>query len=145
MPSTDRDFGITIDAGSVARPCDLGTHGDNRWLGLAINWIELSPVPADGRAPQHRYLPPFTMIRRLAEISDFRGAIRVDLAYDDFVKLLRLLLSAVQVDEAWYLKQYGDVAKAIEQGTAASAKQHFVESGYFEGRLPFPPDMSEKC
>ena len=44
VASTDRDFGVTIDAGAVVRPCDVGTGTDNRWLGLAVNWIELEPA-----------------------------------------------------------------------------------------------------
>ena len=44
LANTDRDFGVTIDAGAVARPCDLGLGPDHRWLGLAVNWIELEPL-----------------------------------------------------------------------------------------------------
>jgi glycosyltransferase involved in cell wall biosynthesis len=44
LASTDRDFGVTIDAGAVARVCDVGIGTDRRWLGLAVNWIELEPL-----------------------------------------------------------------------------------------------------
>jgi hypothetical protein len=42
---------VTIDTGLTRRPRDLGTSEDRRWLGLAVNWIEIGPVPAvlDGR------------------------------------------------------------------------------------------------
>jgi hypothetical protein len=39
-----RDFGITIDTGSVARPCDLGMGPDTRWLGVAVTGVELEPL-----------------------------------------------------------------------------------------------------
>ena len=44
VANTDRDFGVTIDAGGLARPCDVEAGPDNRWLGLAVNWIELEPL-----------------------------------------------------------------------------------------------------
>jgi hypothetical protein len=42
----DRDFGVTIDTGGAARPCDvgLGDGTDRRWLGVAVNWIEVEPL-----------------------------------------------------------------------------------------------------
>src|SRR5262249_55933368 len=54
----------------------------------------------------------------------------------DLLTLLRLLLSAVHVDEQWYLAQNPDIADAMRAGAIRSAKQHFAEHGYFEGRLP---------
>jgi hypothetical protein len=44
IAETQRDFGITIDTGSVARPIDLGLGTDQRWLGIAIGWVELIPI-----------------------------------------------------------------------------------------------------
>jgi hypothetical protein len=85
-----------------------------------------------------KYLPPFDLLRRSVEISTVRGELRVSLSYDDFIKLIRLMIGGVDVDEAWYRQQYEDIAKAIREGAVASAKQHFVDDGYFEGRLPFP-------
>jgi hypothetical protein len=46
---------VTIDTALTRRPRDLGINGDRRWLGLAVNWIEIGPVPdvSDGR-PESR-------------------------------------------------------------------------------------------
>jgi hypothetical protein len=44
LDSPDRDFGVTIDAGAVARPSDAGLGADDRSLGVAVNWIELEPA-----------------------------------------------------------------------------------------------------
>jgi len=60
----------------------------------------------------------------------------VTASYPDFLASLRLVLNAITVDERWYLEQNPDIARAIEAGTIKSAKEHFVQHGYLEGRLP---------
>lgn len=91
-----------------------------------------------------KYLPPFDLIRRSVEISTVRGELRVNLSYEDFVKLLKMLISGIEVDEAWYLQTYEDIALAVREGSIASARRHFVDDGYFEGRLPFPMRVDER-
>jgi hypothetical protein len=90
-----------------------------------------------------KYLPPFDMIRRSVEIATVRGELRVSVSYDDFIQIIRLMISGLQVDEAWYLGEYEDIARAIRDGKIASARQHFIEDGYFEGRRPFPMEVDE--
>jgi hypothetical protein len=102
-----------------------------------------------GRHSRHagaivKYLPPFDLIRRFVEISTVRGELRVSLSYDDFIKILRTMISGIEVDEDWYLRQYEDIARAVRDGTIASAQQHFIDDGYFEGRLPFPMPVNER-
>jgi Glycosyl transferase family 2 len=60
------------------------------------------------------------------------------------LEVLKMFLDTVVVDEDRYCRAYPDVAAAIERGTLESARLHFVESGYFEGRSPCPeaPDES---
>jgi hypothetical protein len=60
----------------------------------------------------------------------------VALTRDQFHALVRRLLVCVQVDEAWYRSVYKDIDEAIQAGNIASAKEHFVSDGYFEGRVP---------
>jgi hypothetical protein len=36
------------------------------------------------------------------------------------------------------------VAEAVRAGTFKSAKDHFVNNGYFEGRMPFPIQVDER-
>ena len=50
----------------------------------------------------------------------------------------------MDVDEKWYLQQYPDIAAAIATGKIKSAKDHFVNDGYFEGRLPSALQVDEK-
>jgi len=89
------------------------------------------------------YLPPFDLIRRSVEISTVRGELRVNMSYEDFVTILRRMISGVEVDESWYSSTYEDIGKAIRDGIIRSAKQHFVDDGYFEGRLPFAIRIDE--
>lgn len=53
-----------------------------------------------------------------------------------FVEFIRDLLCGFPFDEQWYLEHYPDVKSAIELGSLASGWQHYVEFGYFEGRMP---------
>jgi hypothetical protein len=78
------------------------------------------------------------------EVSTVRGELRVSLSYDDFVKILRMLISNVEVDEKWYLATHEDIARAVASGAVASARQHFIDDGYFEGRLPFSIPVNER-
>ena len=85
-----------------------------------------------------KYIPPFDFIRRSVEISTIRGELRVNASYEDFIRLLKKMIVGTEVDEAWYLRTYEDIAEAVREGSIKSAQHHFVEDGYFEGRLPFP-------
>jgi hypothetical protein len=91
-----------------------------------------------------KYLPPFELIRRSIEISTIRGELRVNLSYENFVSILRTMIRGIEVNEAWYAKTYEDIGGAIKDGIVRSAKQHFVDDGYFEGRLPFPIAVDER-
>jgi hypothetical protein len=48
-----------------------------------------------------------------------------------------LRIANVDVDDAWYLDQYPDVAQAIEDKILNSALEHYCQSGYFEHRMPY--------
>ena len=91
-----------------------------------------------------KYVPPFNLIRRMVEVSTVEGELRVSLSYDDFIKILRMMIASVEVDEAWYLSEHEDIARAVASGAVASAKQHFIDDGYFEGRLPFAMRVDER-
>ncbi len=91
-----------------------------------------------------KYLPPFDLIRRMVEVATVRGELRVSLSYDDFIRIMRMMISGLEVDERWYLQEHEDIARAVASGAVASAKQHFVDDGYFEGRLPFPMPVDER-
>jgi hypothetical protein len=83
------------------------------------------------------YVPPFDVIKQLVDLSASNGQLVATASYDNLMTMIKLLLSAAVVDENWYLANYPDVAEAISKGTVASARRHFIDDGYFEGRLPF--------
>jgi len=82
------------------------------------------------------YVPPISVIKQRLEVVSAKGKLRVNNEYEEFVDLLKLLLRGVPVDEGWYLTRYPDVAEAVGAKIFKSAKHHFVEVGYFEGRTP---------
>jgi hypothetical protein len=63
--------------------------------------------------------------------------------YEAFLKVVRMIVSTIDVDEQWYLKQYEDIAQAVRSGSISSGRRHFIDDGYFEGRLPFPIKIDE--
>jgi hypothetical protein len=90
-----------------------------------------------------KYLPPFELIRRSIEISTVRGELRVNVSYENFVAILKQMIQGIEVNEAWYARAYEDIGSAVKDGVVRSAKRHFVDDGYFEGRLPFPIMVDE--
>jgi hypothetical protein len=83
------------------------------------------------------FLPPFEEIKAFVTFAAVKGELTVSTSYIQFTTLIRVLLQGIEVDEEWYLKQYPDVAEAIHKGVVTSAKEHFLNDGYFEGRIPF--------
>jgi hypothetical protein len=90
-----------------------------------------------------RYIPPFEVTKRLVEISTAKGQLMATATYEDLIMMIKLLLSGVDVNEEWYLRQYPDVGKAIRDGATKSAKQHYIDNGYFENRMPFPMPVDD--
>jgi hypothetical protein len=91
-----------------------------------------------------KYLPPFEILKSYLTISSVKGELMVSCTYDSMVQILRRLIIGLEVDEAWYLQRYPDIARAIEEGIVESARLHFVNDGYFEGRLPFAIRVDER-
>lgn len=91
-----------------------------------------------------RYLPPFQVVQGLLNVTSSRGKTRVDMTFDEVKDLIRHLLSVVEVDEAFYLARNPDVAEGIAQGNIKSAREHFLDHGYFEGRMPYPILIDEQ-
>ena len=52
------------------------------------------------------------------------------------IDTVKRFLEAVPLDEQWYCGANLDVAAAIREGKLASAREHFVDFGWFEGRSP---------
>ena len=63
--------------------------------------------------------------------------------FEDLKRIVFRMLEGVPFDEEWYLATYPDVQQAIEDGTVASAFDHYRRSGYLEGRMPLAPEVDE--
>jgi len=90
-----------------------------------------------------RYIPPFIFVKKNFSMSASDGNIVANIDYDHLLSVVRLLLRGISFDEDWYLSSYPDIAEALAAGHITSAKGHFIEDGYFEGRLPFPLEVDE--
>jgi hypothetical protein len=90
-----------------------------------------------------KYLVPFSKLKDSFRVVSVGGQLKVDMNYDELVEMIKKLLQAVPVDDAWYRASYPDVAEAIDAGAYRNAKHHFVDYGYFEGRRPFEPEIDE--
>ncbi len=89
------------------------------------------------------YVPPFETIKALVNFAALKGELTVSATYSQFTAMIRFLLQGVEVDEDWYRAQYPDVDEAIRAGVVPSAREHFLNDGYFEGRMPFQIPVDE--
>jgi hypothetical protein len=80
----------------------------------------------------------------MLHLTTARGKTRVDMTYEDVQKVIQALLAVIEVDESFYLLRNQDVADGIRRGTIRSAQEHFVDHGYFEGRLPYQIEVDEQ-
>jgi hypothetical protein len=82
-------------------------------------------------------LPHFERILNVCNIQGWKEGHRtLTCDRDGLMEILTEMLKAAPFDEQWYLNQYPDVAQAVESGEIASAREHYIRFGYFEGRLP---------
>ena len=91
-----------------------------------------------------KYLPPFEILKSYMTVETVNGELMVSCSYEAFVELIRRVIAGVQVDDAWYRLRYPDIAEAIDSGIVASTQKHFVDDGYFEGRVPFEIKVDER-
>jgi hypothetical protein len=91
-----------------------------------------------------KYLPPFELLKSYMTLETVNGELMASCTYEKFVEMLRLMIAGIQVDPDWYRARYPDIAGAIDQGIVASPQRHFVDDGYFEGRMPFEIRVDER-
>jgi hypothetical protein len=89
-------------------------------------------------------LPPaFKDIMCLVEVVPARGTLMARSSTDRLRTLLKLMLSAIPVDSAWYLKTYPEVRASMTAGAVSSAAEHFVHLGYFKDYWPYEIKFDE--
>jgi hypothetical protein len=84
-----------------------------------------------------KYLPPFEKVR------DHMTGGAASASDTELQNVIRALLIGIEVDETWYLQRNPDIAEAMKAGIVESARRHFINDGYFEGRRPFPIVVDE--
>ena len=91
------------------------------------------------------YLPHVDLLLQALRINRERLNSKSKVAID--AKLLRGLIQAVVArspfSESFYLATYPDIAEAHKSGTIPDVHRHYVEAGFFEGRLGAPPPVDE--
>jgi hypothetical protein len=128
----------------VGRLDHLETGSDDGWAIPPARFARYQCDRRPVRRPKLRYLPSFEIIKGMLNLTTARGRTRVDMTYEDFQKMIRTLLSVIEVDEAFYLERNPDVADGIRRGGIRSAREHFIDHGYFEGRQPYRMLVDEK-
>jgi hypothetical protein len=91
-----------------------------------------------------KYIPPFEVVKNFVTIRPNKDELIVGTTYDEFLNIIKMFLRGIDVDEQWYQRTYPDVAESIAAGQIRSAKEHFVENGYFEGRIPRELEIDEE-
>lgn len=86
--------------------------------------------PAETITPSIRRLLQYTEVEKWGD----RRTVVVD--KDLFVEWLRSVIEKEPFDEEWYLQTYSDVREAVSAGFLKSGHEHYISTGYFEGRLP---------
>lgn len=84
--------------------------------------------------------PTFELVAQRLGIDAWDPARPATIAWGEFVDVIRMFLPLMPFNEAWYLENNPDVAEAVRAGDMRSGREHFAEHGYFEGRLPSPPE-----
>lgn len=68
--------------------------------------------------------------------SALRNARIVEVVEDRLKQALAPVISCIEFDEEFYVRQYVDVAEKLQSGGLASARDHYIHYGYFEDRFP---------
>lgn len=103
-----------------------------RWAkhsGLAVfrdHLLKQFKIGGDGQGwHEIGVLPSFVAVRQ---------AMLLDVSTETLRRLLVPYIEATPLDEPAYLVRHPDVAAAVGAGQFASARHHYVQTGYFEGR-----------
>jgi hypothetical protein len=68
----------------------------------------------------------------------------VSIDKDHLIEFLKPALRNIYFDAEWYLRTNPDISQAIENGTIASAQDHYITHGYYEHRMPYEMNVEEK-
>jgi hypothetical protein len=82
-------------------------------------------------------IPPYNAFSKLiAKVDDANGQEFVQIPKDLFRLILREAARTLPFDEAYYLSENSDLAAAKDADPKFEPHEHFIRSGYIEGRKP---------
>ena len=97
------------------------------------------------RVSSTQYFPHIDLILQSLRINRERLSSKSKIAID--ARLLRLMLQTVAAtlpfSEEFYMENYPDIADAYAAGKIPNLHQHFLDSGYLEGRIGYTPEIDE--
>jgi hypothetical protein len=101
--------------------------------------------PGKAQVGQLPYVPHIDLFLQALRINRERLDSRSKVAIDARLlkALLQVLAECAPFSQEFYLQNYADIAKAHAAGDLPDPKRHFVERGYFEGRVGAPTEVDE--
>lgn len=84
-----------------------------------------------------RYIPRYDTFVKFLRL-DTKGKTppaKVEVPFELWRLMVANLVAQAEFDEKEYLRVNPDVEQALKQGLIGSAKEHYLEHGYFEGRF----------
>jgi len=78
------------------------------------------------------------------KLVSFDADSRVSVDEPFFRVLLGSMIQNIEFDEEFYFSRYPDVKDAVLKGIVESAHSHYLQSGYFEHRLPRRIPVNER-
>ena len=87
--------------------------------------------------PNGQLLLSITSLSRERLNAGSRAAVSLPLLREIF----SIAISKLAFDEDFYLSTYQDIRAAYESGDISDLQEHFIEQGYFEGRLGVDPKV----
>jgi hypothetical protein len=100
---------------------------------------EVPAGTAAGRDTRDTVMPSYREITEVLGLDLVGASGPVSVDPRALLEVISRFIGQIDVDEEGYRREYPDVAQAIERGEILSARDHFLEFGYFEGRNPTPP------
>lgn len=91
------------------------------------------------------YVPHIDLLLQALRVGRDRLNSRAKIAIDARLlrKLLMTLAASLRFDEAFYLSHYPDLAEAHAAGVIQDMRTHFIQVGFFEGRIASRPEVDE--
>ncbi len=80
---------------------------------------------------------PFNHLKTGLRVTPAHGRLRVDVDRTAFLDIIKSLLIAVPVSQAWYRSTYPAAARLVDDGTFRSETDYYAQRGYFEGHFAF--------